>query len=224
MKICSTCGIEKEDILFRKNRGQCLECFKLHRAEYRLQNKDKIKEGKKIYYENNSDKVKENSNQYYSLNKDKRKDFVEKNKDILNSKRRIVNKNRYKIDIVFKLRKLVSGSILQSLLSKKSSKIGSIIKYLPYAIEELKRHLESLFEPWMTWDNLGKYNKNIWNDNDSSTWTWQIDHIIPHSLFKYKSMEEDEFKKCWALDNLRPLSAKQNWLDGINKTRHTASK
>jgi hypothetical protein len=33
-------------------------------------------------------------------------------------------------------------------------------------------------------------------------------------------MEDENFIKCWKLSNLRPLSAKQNWLDGINKTRH----
>lgn len=27
-------------------------------------------------------------------------------------------------------------------------------------------------------------------------------------------MEDEEFKKCWALSNLRPYSAKQNIIDG----------
>lgn len=49
---------------------------------------------------------------------------------------------------------------------------------------------------------------------------WQLDHIIPHSEFKYISVENEVFKKCWALENLRPYSAKQNLLDGVNKTRH----
>ena len=64
------------------------------------------------------------------------------------------------------------------------------------------------------------YNKNMWNNNDPQTWTWQIDHIIPHSTFKYTSMEDDNFKKCWALENLRPYSSKQNFFDGVQKTRH----
>lgn len=33
-------------------------------------------------------------------------------------------------------------------------------------------------------------------------------------------MDCEEFKKCWALENLRPLSAKQNNYDGVSKTRH----
>jgi hypothetical protein len=53
--------------------------------------------------------------------------------------------------------------------------------------------------------------------NKSTTWTWNIDHIIPHSTFKYISMEDQSFKECWSLTNLRPYSAKQNILDKDNR-------
>jgi len=33
-------------------------------------------------------------------------------------------------------------------------------------------------------------------------------------------MSEPNFQKCWALNNLRPLSAKQNILDGTQRIRH----
>ena len=88
----------------------------------------------------------------------------------------------------------------------------SILKYLPYSIEELKTHLENQFESWMNWNNHGIYS-NSWDDNDEATWTWQIDHIIPHSKLRYDSMSHPNFKKCWSLENLRPLSSKQNNLD-----------
>lgn len=93
------------------------------------------------------------------------------------------------------------------------------IKYLPYTIQELKQHLENQFEPWMNWNNHGKYTKN-WNDQDSATWTWQIDHIIPSSTLPYTNMEEENFKKCWSLENLRPYSAKLNTIDGATRKRH----
>ena len=72
----------------------------------------------------------------------------------------------------------------------------------------------------MNWDNWGRFISKKWNDHDKLTWTWQLDHIIPQSDLPYTSMEDDNFKKCWSLDNLRPLSAKQNYLDGINRVRH----
>jgi hypothetical protein len=33
-------------------------------------------------------------------------------------------------------------------------------------------------------------------------------------------MDCQEFKDCWALSNLRPLNAKQNFWDGVNRIRH----
>ena len=72
----------------------------------------------------------------------------------------------------------------------------------------------------MNWNNHGTYNPKTWDDNDQSTWKWQLDHIIPHSTFKYTSFNDSEFKKCWALENLRPYSAKQNIIDGATRIRH----
>jgi hypothetical protein len=69
------------------------------------------------------------------------------------------------------------------------------MQYMPYTISELKDHLD-------------------WNDNNSDTWTWQLDHIIPQSKLPYTLMIDENFQKCWALINLRPLSAKQNLIDG----------
>lgn len=117
------------------------------------------------------------------------------------------------------------GVLRQKIRSSISSRIGKAMKkngqsmgcFLPYTIEELRDHLESRFESWMSWDNWGKYDPMVWNDNDKSTWTWNVDHIIPHSNFIYDSMEHPNFKKCWALSNLRPLSSKQNCLDGANR-------
>lgn len=75
-------------------------------------------------------------------------------------------------------------------------------------------------EWWMTLDNNGKYDSKTWDDNDPTTWTWNIDHIIPCSLLLASSIDDIDFKICWSLSNLRPYSAKQNVLDGANRTRH----
>lgn len=131
---------------------------------------------------------------------------------------------RRKSDPLFKFRKTLSVSIGYYLKKQGSSKRGGSIKNnLPYTTSELCQHLEKQFEPWMTWDNHSVYDAKIWNDTDPSTWTWQLDHIIPQSDLPYASMEDDNFKKCWALENLRPLSSKQNVVEGVNRTRHATS-
>ena len=125
---------------------------------------------------------------------------------------------RLTTDPAYKLRSNISKIIWQALKGNKNGR--SIVKYIAYSFEELKNHIESKFEFWMTWENWGKYIKKTWDDNNSLTWSWQLDHIIPQSDLLYISMEDDNFKKCWALSNLRPLSAKQNLLDGVSKIRH----
>jgi hypothetical protein len=84
--------------------------------------------------------------------------------------------------------------IWQALNGKKNNQ--SILKYLPYTMVELKFHLENKFDKNMSWANYGIY--------------WHIDHIYPQSLLPYTSMSDDNFKICWALDNLRPLEKTEN--------------
>ena len=127
-------------------------------------------------------------------------------------------KQRWLNDVNFRLRKLISSTIGNALKSFKCNKNNrSITNFLPYSISELIFHIENLFEPWMNWQNHGKIDLKTWNDDDQSTWKWNIDHIIPQYHLPYTSMEDDNFKKCWALSNLRPLSAKQNIIDVIRK-------
>jgi len=133
-----------------------------------------------------------------------------------------IYRDRYrKSNPSIKIRENISRSINSHLKSYNSTKNGeSCLKHLPYSVQELKLHLESIFEPWMNWSNYGKYDTNLWDNNNTSTWTWQIDHIIPHSNFYYLSMIDESFKKCWALENLRPYSEKQNLLDGVTRVRY----
>ncbi len=147
--------------------------------------------------------------------------LLENKKDIKYQSSKRWRNNKIKLDASFKLRSRVSNSINFYLKKSFSSKNNqSIISFLPYSIEDLQKHLESQFEPWMSWENWGMYHSDTWDDKDPSTWTWQIDHIIPHSTFKYQSMTENSFKECWSLENLRPLSSKKNLLDGCRKEKN----
>ena len=134
------------------------------------------------------------------------------------------NKIKRKTNPMFALRCAMSTAIGRALKSKGSSKNGeSCLKYL-YTINELYTHIESLFEPWMNWENYGLYDPKTWNQDDKTTWKWQVDHIKPQSEFEYEVMADEGFKECWGLANLRPLSAQQNALDGAKMTRHESKK
>lgn len=198
-KCLGPCGLEKpiSSFLIRNKktnlrRRKCKECMVQYNKNYYNENKQKIIIRTTDYRIINKKSLSIKANEYYKMKR--------------------------KTNPVFRIGQYISGAIRYGL--KKTKKNSSSWKNLLYTQSELRAHLESLFEFWMTWENHGKYNSKSWNDNDSSTWTWQIDHIIPHSTFQYDSMDCEQFHKCWVLSNLRPLSAKQNLYDGFNKTRH----
>lgn len=65
-----------------------------------------------------------------------------------------------------------------------------------YTILDLKSHLESQFSSAQSWDNYGYKG-------------WHVDHKIPYSWFD--TSDPRQFIKCWALNNLQPLWAYENF-------------
>lgn len=242
-KICRICKEEKTIELFQKTNNRCLQCHKLYLTEYRKNNyqilkdknkifreinKEKIKQDKKNFRNKNKEHIKNHKKEWYELNKPR---ILKRRKELYKIKRVILSDyDKYIKKQMNIVRKNISTSILKKLKNNNSSKGGkSSINYLGFTIEEFKIHIESLFSSpenlynsqiWMTWENHGIYNLKSWNNEDPSTWKWQLDHIIPHSTFKYTDMECQEFKDCWSIDNLRPYSAKQNQHDGATRIRH----
>ncbi len=66
---------------------------------------------------------------------------------------------------------------------------------LGFSVAELQSHLERQFTQGMSWDNMGD---------------WHIDHILPKASFNILEEGDEEFRRCWALANLRPLWAGEN--------------
>ena len=94
-----------------------------------------------------------------------------------------------------KLTKRISSGIRKSLRKNSIPKKQNAFSYLTFNVHDLRRHLESQFTDGMSWDNMSE---------------WHIDHIRPISSFSYTSTDCEDFKKCWALNNLQPLWAKDN--------------
>jgi hypothetical protein len=199
------------------------------KKEYREANRDTILASKKEYRKANKDKIAAHDKQYYENNKDKvltqRKEYYQSNKNKINAQ----IMKRYYTDPAYRIRRAVSVMVGQALKNTNSSKNGeSSWEYLPYTPQDLKNHIEQLFshpdnltpdgKVWMTWKNWGKYDPKKWDDNDPTTWVWNLDHITPHSSFNYTLMTDENCKRAWALENLRPLSAKQNIEDNDSRT------
>jgi hypothetical protein len=219
LKTCKKCGLSKDENEFyiatwdkTKRRATCIACHK----QYHNDNLDTIRVQRKSFRETNKER----------LSAEGKTDERRAGSRASNLKRRLAGKvsayekAKRKSDPLWKIRKNVSSKISRMLATNGQHKHASFLKCIPYTLEEMQKHLQDQFEPWMNWNNYGPYRVSIWKDNDVFTWTWSIDHIIPQSDLPYSSMLDENFQKCWALENLRPLSAKQNLKDGTQKVRH----
>ena len=109
-----------------------------------------------------------------------------------------------KTDPKYRLTRNIRQAIGRSIKSGKNERCFK--KLIPYTIEKLKKHLEKLFQPGMSWDNYGS--------------EWHVDHKIPLSVFNYTKPEHRDFNKAWALTNLQPLWAEDNLKKNANLTKH----
>ena len=100
----------------------------------------------------------------------------------------------------YRIRRNVSTAVAMALADFGGGKRGkAVFVALRYTPQDLRDHLESLWEPWMSWDNYG----NV-------AGCWVIDHIIPQADFHYTSLDDKDFFLCWQLRNLRPLECIAN--------------
>lgn len=189
MKNCTRCKLDKETTEYSKSShtkdglySYCKEC----RKQYRIDNRDKIKQNDLDYIKNNPDKFKESQR----LSK-------QKNKDKINKYRR-----KYRAEVllknpIFVSKQAVRDTIRGSIKSKGYSKTSKTQDILGCSFEEFNLHIESLWEPWMNWGNYGNWNGIPVDKNIS----WDIDHIIPSSTAK----SEDDVIKLNHYTNLQPL-------------------
>ena len=194
-KICSKCGVEKEVCEFNKktkdkNGRQYLKsrCKKCQSEDEKIR-RDKYPEQYKMWYnETRTDRNKWRS-VYYQKNKEK---ILLQNKNY-NTQTRNNRKKKYKEDILFKLRHILSCRIRDLLKLKSFEKRQLFNRILGCSPEFLKEYLEQKFYNGMSWENHGIYG-------------WHIDHIIPLSS---ANSEEEIYGLCH-YTNLQPLWAKEN--------------
>lgn len=228
IKTCTKCGETKPTGEFNKHAGRkdgladwCKPCKHACDAEYRRRNPNKNKE-------DYAKRIAENPNYWaerYAKDPEKERDRVrswaEQNKDLVRQMRsewyeangreygakwraankdkiRAKNKKSYekvKDDPIWRVENTLRVGIHRSLGDAKSGRHWEDL--VGYTISELTAHLESLFSPGMSWENYGREG-------------WEVDHKIPRSVFNYKTPDDIDFKRCWALENLQPLWASDN--------------
>ena len=148
----------------------------------------KRKEYEKEYYQKNKNKILEKSKQYFKDNQQLKQEK--------NNKR---YKERRDNDPVFKLNTNLKRNIRGVLKKNGFSKKSKTLDILGCSYGDFKKHIESLWEPWMNWGNYGLYNGEL-------NYGWDIDHIIPSS----SACSEEDVYKLNHYSNLQPLCSKIN--------------
>lgn len=226
-KVCPRCKTEKLFINFGNRKGKkdcwCKVCCSEHQKNYTKNNKEKIALRKKLYNERTVEAIRIRNKNYAALNKsriqqyqkevslknkeNKRlydKEYNLKNKGIRYNKTKENRNKRKQNDPIYKFKCNVSKQFYQVLIQgvgKNGTTSKKIMESVGYSFDQLRFHIESQFNDGMTWENYG---------NPKQGKGWHIDHIIPTCAFGFSSYEDEDFKKCWALSNLRPLWAEDN--------------
>lgn len=180
MKTCIKCNIEKPINQFpnRKDskdghKNSCKNCESIKCKKWRESNINKVKNYSKTYIRNNQNELNEYKKNWYN--------------------------NKMKSDPIFNIRIKIRNSIKDSFRGTYFHKDNRTFIILGCSFKEFKLYLELQFEPWMNWNNYGKYNGHL-------NYGWDIDHIIPTSSAKTK----EEVIKLNYYTNLKPLCSKIN--------------
>jgi len=182
-KICGICKQELSLTNFYKNNlkwgSRCKKCCNSYAKDYNKKNDEKVKEYRNVYKQRES--VKERGRL-------KRREY--RNRPDVKARLREWEKNNMQFILCRRIRARTKF-VLRKMLSSK--RIGPISNLIGCTGKELVAHLESQFEPGMSWDNRSE---------------WHIDHIIPLSSFNL--LDPIQFSKASHYSNLRPLWAKDN--------------
>jgi hypothetical protein len=156
-------------------------------------------ESDKRYYQKNRERRLNYFSQWQKNNQELRKEYHKKwrdeNRDKWRETKRNYEKTRKANDPLYKLINNFRTAIYQVLKERNIQKNGHYFDILNYTPEQLIEHLENKFTGDITWDNYGE---------------WHVDHITPISSFDIKEIGDEEFNKCWSLENLQPLWGDEN--------------
>lgn len=238
MKICSRCKAEKQDEDFSRDRqnkdglrSYCRACSRIQNIAAYHRDIEKSRERTKAYYREHKEKmlslaakyrarpeakerIKKYNAEYYqrpevkampSLKEYRRKyykqEYVRKKQSdyskLPHVRQRTNERERHRkmVDPFHKLICVMRSHLAGSLRTPKGKHKWEEV--VGYGQDQLISHLEKHFLPGMTWENYGRKG-------------WHIDHKIPIAAFNFTSANDYDFKRCWALKNLRPMWARDN--------------
>ena len=168
-----------------------------YNKQYNQEHKEEKKQYNKQWRQDHREQTKQYNQEHREQTKQYNKQYNQDHKEEKKQYNKQWSKNRYQIDIMYRLNRIIRSAIKQSLKKNSLSKNHRPWETLVgFTIQELKLHLEKQFDSNMNWNNHGTY--------------WHLDHIIPLSSLKFSSVNDENFKFLWCLTNLQPLFGPEN--------------
>lgn len=180
-------NVLKENNIVLRNPGR-LYIGGIKESNNKYSNKPEIKERKKIIHKVWAEKNKEHLKKYIS-------EYRKNNYEKIKKTKRNYEKNRKSVDPIYKLIGNFRTAIYTVIKENNLHKHDHYFKILGYTQEDLIQHLKNLLKDGMTLENYGE---------------WHVDHKQPITSFTFTDISDDNFKKCWSLDNLQPMWGTEN--------------
>ena len=215
-KKCAKCNNPKEltEFAVRKDskdgyRNICKSCYNWRLyydpsknqergKTYRDNNKESRKISTKHYRDKNKEKLNEANKLYREINKDQ----LKQRRDSKRNERNEYEKIKKETNPLYRLTCNTRSLLLKSFKNKNLMKSLKSEDILGCSFEKFKEYIESLWEPWMTWENKGNPKDGILELNK----TWDIDHIIPLAT----AITEEDVIRLNHYTNLQPLCSYTN--------------
>lgn len=201
---CKACVEKRKAKQKAKYKGK----YKRYHRQYNIEHRDEQREYQKRYHAKNREKINARKREHSEKNREEvnrraRERYKEnparykKYKAAWKKKRPDYHKQHLAANPQLRVHGSVASRMRRSLRNGKGSSGWESL--VGYALDDLVRHLEKQFTDGMSWANYRE---------------WHIDHIQPVSAFNFEKPEDLDFKRCWALANLRPLWAEENQSKG----------
>jgi len=181
-----------------------LEYSKQYRENHPEELREYQKQYHKQYHKDNSGKEKEYKKQWVKNNSERIKEYYKNNIEKIRKLRRKRASLKYKTDLKYNLNSKMAISICTALKGNKDGRSWESLT--GYTLTELERRLNKTIPEGYTWQ-------------DFLSGELHIDHIIPISAFNFTRPEHTDFKRCWALENLRLLPARENLIKNAKLDR-----
>jgi len=193
------------DVRYASSAG-CKSCLLMHAlgrldqiAEWKKKNPEKAKAADARYRDRNREKVRQRSRDWSQAQRDGGTDYAARQ---ARSNREYIRR-RNEADPEFRWTGKQRQRLSKRIQEHGGRKTHCSDELIGCTWEFLRAHLESQFQPGMSWDNYALDG-------------WHIDHIIPCASFDLTDPEQQ--KACFHYSNLQPLWALENIKKGASRS------